>query len=157
MDTDCAMGDYCNAQGKCLARQMNGAMCTGMNQCMSGFCVDGACCDSPCVGSCQRCDVVGSGEAALALLQRQDYDAILCDVRMPGVDGPALFEWLGRHRPDLRAHIAFVTGDTLGVGVRGFIVQGFSNTSGSSTVACQVSVPPSRRTFSITCMFSLGK
>jgi PAS domain S-box-containing protein len=70
-----------------------------------------------------RCDVVGSGEAAQALLERHDYDAILCDVRMPSVDGPALFAWLSEHRPHLCARIAFVTGDTLGVSAGGFIAR----------------------------------
>ena len=70
-----------------------------------------------------RCDVVGSGEAAQALLERHDYDAILCDVRMPSVDGPALFAWLSEHRPHLCARIAFVTGDTLGVSAGGFLAR----------------------------------
>jgi two-component system NtrC family sensor kinase len=70
-----------------------------------------------------RCDVVGSGEAAQALLENRDYDAILCDMRMPEMDGPALFTWLGEHRPHLRRRIAFVTGDTLGAGSAGFIAR----------------------------------
>jgi two-component system NtrC family sensor kinase len=67
------------------------------------------------------CDVVGSGAAAQALLERRDYDAILCDVRMPGIDGPALYSWLNDHRPHLAARIAFVTGDTLGAAAGGFL------------------------------------
>jgi two-component system NtrC family sensor kinase len=68
-----------------------------------------------------RCDVVGSGAAARLLLEQRDYDAILCDVRMPDVDGPALFAWAREHRPHLCARIAFVTGDTLGAAAGGFL------------------------------------
>jgi two-component system NtrC family sensor kinase len=68
-----------------------------------------------------RCDVVGSGVAARLLLEQRDYDAILCDVRMPDVDGPALFAWAREHRPHLCARIAFVTGDTLGAAAGGFL------------------------------------
>jgi len=61
-----------------------------------------------------RCDAVSAGDAAQALLERRDYHVIICDVRMPGIDGPALFAWLGAHRPHLCTRTAFVTGDTLG-------------------------------------------
>jgi PAS domain S-box-containing protein len=70
-----------------------------------------------------RCDVVGSGATARALLEQRDYDAILCDVRMPEVDGPALFAWLSEHRPHLSARMAFVTGDTLGAAAGGFLAR----------------------------------
>jgi len=70
-----------------------------------------------------HCDVVGSGEAAQTLLERQDYDAILCDVRMPAVDGPAPFAWLSEQRPHLRERVAFVTGDTLGATAGSFVAR----------------------------------
>jgi two-component system NtrC family sensor kinase len=60
------------------------------------------------------CDVVTSGETALEQLKRRDYDAIICDVRLPGIDGPALYAWIMEHRRHLCARTAFVTGDTLG-------------------------------------------
>ena len=70
-----------------------------------------------------RCDVVNSGATARALLERRDYDAILCDVRMPDVDGPALFDWLSAHKPHLCPRVAFVTGDTLGAAAGGFLAR----------------------------------
>ena len=69
-----------------------------------------------------RCQSAHTGTAARSLLERHDYDAILCDVRMPDVDGPALFAWLIEHKPHLRARVAFVTGDTLGPAAGGFLV-----------------------------------
>ena len=70
-----------------------------------------------------RCDVVTSGEAAVERLKGRDYDAIICDVRLPGIDGPALYDWIAEHRPYLRVRTAFVTGDTLGQASERFLRQ----------------------------------
>jgi CheY-like chemotaxis protein len=48
-------------------------------------------------------DSVHSGAAALERLRARDYDVILCDLRMPDMDGAALFRWLTRERPLLAA------------------------------------------------------
>jgi two-component system NtrC family sensor kinase len=61
-----------------------------------------------------RCDVVASGETAIERLKKQEYDVIISDVRLPGIDGPALYAWIARHKPELCGRTAFVTGDTLG-------------------------------------------
>jgi signal transduction histidine kinase len=58
-------------------------------------------------------EAVGNGTVALERLQERLYDAILCDVRMPGLDGPALYRELGRRRPDLCRRLIFITGDEL--------------------------------------------
>lgn len=59
-------------------------------------------------------EIALGGLAAQGMLRSASYDVILCDLRMPDLDGPGLFEWLRRERPDLVARIGFVTGDTLG-------------------------------------------
>jgi CheY-like chemotaxis protein len=69
------------------------------------------------------CEVVDSGEAALKRLAAGDYALILCDLRMPGVDGAAVFEWLSQNRPHLCARVGFVTGDTLGSASEGFLAR----------------------------------
>jgi two-component system NtrC family sensor kinase len=70
-----------------------------------------------------RSEMVHDGAAAQARLRQRDYDAILCDVRMPEVDGPALFAWLGETKPHLRQRIAFVTADSLGAASADFLAQ----------------------------------
>jgi two-component system response regulator AtoC len=45
--------------------------------------------------------VVTSGEAALQILEQHAFDAILSDVKMPGMDGLALLDQLARRRPDV--------------------------------------------------------
>ncbi len=57
-------------------------------------------------------DVRPDGESALRYLRDVDVDLVLCDVRMPGpTDGPAVFEWLRRQRPDLDPGFLFMSGD----------------------------------------------
>ena len=61
-------------------------------------------------------DVATSGVEALAELRRRSYDLVLSDVRMPGLDGPALLRRLQSEWPALAERVIFVTGDTLGLG-----------------------------------------
>jgi two-component system NtrC family sensor kinase len=61
-------------------------------------------------------DVAVDGNEATSRLLRSSYDLILSDIRMPGLDGPALLRWLEGQCPDLVERLIFVTGDTLGLG-----------------------------------------
>jgi CheY-like chemotaxis protein len=54
------------------------------------------------------------GQAALALLQEGCCDPILCDLRMPALDGQTLYGLLQRQHPTLCQRLIFLTGDTLG-------------------------------------------
>ena len=70
--------------------------------------------------------VVGTasnGRHALAQLQVQPYDVILCDLRMPELDGPAFYDLLTRQYPTLRQRVIFLTGDTGGEEHRTFLTQ----------------------------------
>jgi CheY-like chemotaxis protein len=49
------------------------------------------------------------------------YDVILSDVRMPDLDGPALFELLSERYPQMLERVAFVTGDTMSPAIRSFL------------------------------------
>lgn len=62
------------------------------------------------------CDIATGGRAAQAMITARpgDYDAIVCDLRMPDIDGPKLFGWLSVHHPALAERTLFVTGDALG-------------------------------------------
>lgn len=68
-------------------------------------------------------DLAESGRAAQALIAARRYDLLLSDLRMPDLDGPALFAWLREVQPDLAARTAFVTGDTLGPAASLFIAE----------------------------------
>ncbi len=72
-----------------------------------------------------HCDVARSGREAQAKIAARAgaYDAVVCDLRMPDIDGPALFDWIGRHHPALTARTLFVTGDALGAAAGRFLAQ----------------------------------
>jgi CheY-like chemotaxis protein len=62
-----------------------------------------------------------NGLAALAHLERNDYDLILSDLRMPELDGPGLYRELARRRPELITRIAFITGSAQSAGMEQFL------------------------------------
>ena len=62
-----------------------------------------------------------SGEETLRLLESQGFDIILSDIRMPEIDGPALYKILSERWPELISVLAFITGDTLSSRVKEFL------------------------------------
>lgn len=62
----------------------------------------------------------GNSTEALAWLANRDYDAIILDVRMPGLSGIDIFHRLKERRPDLAGRLIFITGDVMGGEVRHF-------------------------------------
>lgn len=57
-------------------------------------------------------DVASDGLIALEHIDRDAYDLILSDLRMPGLDGLGLYRQLEQHRPELARRFVFITGDT---------------------------------------------
>ena len=53
------------------------------------------------------------GNAALETTRSVGVDAIVCDLRMPGMDGFAFHEQLRQERPGLAARTVFITGDVV--------------------------------------------
>ena len=58
------------------------------------------------------------GIEGIEMIRQTPVDAIICDLRMPGMDGPAFHERLRRERPGLAARTMFITGDVVGAGGR---------------------------------------
>jgi CheY-like chemotaxis protein len=71
----------------------------------------------------QRVVTVGSGHEALERLSVDNFDAILTDVRMPGLDGRALYHEIVRRWPSRGGRVAFVTGDTLSAALNQFVAE----------------------------------
>ncbi len=66
-------------------------------------------------------DRAANGEEALAWIERQPYDLIVCDLKMPKLDGPSLFRRLSSTHPALSKHMVFVTGDVAGTDAERFL------------------------------------
>ena len=68
-----------------------------------------------------RVVTVASGREGLQHMAVERYDAILTDIRMPDLDGRALYLEIERRWPGRGARVVFVTGDTLASGLRDFV------------------------------------
>jgi CheY-like chemotaxis protein len=58
---------------------------------------------------------------ALCLVQQQSFDLILCDYRMPGMQGNEFYRQLYLQQPDLARRIVFLTGDILSEDTQFFV------------------------------------
>lgn len=65
-----------------------------------------------------------SGDAAYALLAAEPADAVLLDVRLPGMSGLALYLAIVHRWPELEGRIAFMTGDADAPDVRPWLERG---------------------------------
>jgi two-component system NtrC family sensor kinase len=68
-----------------------------------------------------RVVTVASGREGLQHMAVERYDAILTDIRMPDLDGRALYLEIERRWPGRGALVVFVTGDTLASAMREFV------------------------------------
>ena len=59
----------------------------------------------------QIADTASNGRVALEKVEKEAYDLILCDIRMPELDGPGVYEEVKRRRPDLLGRFVFIAAD----------------------------------------------
>lgn len=64
-----------------------------------------------------------NGALGLEKLQKRSYDLILCDIKMPELDGPGFYREVEARYPGLRERFIFLTGDTLSPKTREFLKQ----------------------------------
>ena len=68
-------------------------------------------------------DIAANGEEALEKLQQRVFDVIVCDIRMPKMNGPALYWVIAQDEPCLLSRMIFLTGDTLNPTAQAFLQQ----------------------------------
>jgi CheY-like chemotaxis protein len=53
-----------------------------------------------------------SGEAAIKLLEAQQFAGVVCDLKLPGaIGGAEIFDWVQQNRPGLAPRFLFITGN----------------------------------------------
>ncbi|MEJ7728964.1 MAG: response regulator [Polyangiaceae bacterium] len=67
-----------------------------------------------------------SGDAAIDILIDRDFDAVVCDLMMPGTSGADVYEAVRGHRPGLEKRFVFMTGGAFTTSTRRFL-QGVGN------------------------------
>jgi PAS domain S-box-containing protein len=75
------------------------------------------------IGAGHRVVTAVSGREALERMTVERYDVILTDIRMPDLDGQALYEEIERRWPAQAGRVVFVTGDTLASALREFVAE----------------------------------
>jgi signal transduction histidine kinase/CheY-like chemotaxis protein len=64
-----------------------------------------------------------NGLEGLAALEARSYEVILCDMRMPDLDGPGFYHELEHRHPRLVSRVIFLTGDVLSPEAEAFFAQ----------------------------------
>ncbi len=66
-------------------------------------------------------EVLLDGREALQRAARQTFDLVICDMKMPGLDGQHFYKFLKRSGNPLRERFLFVTGDIVAAQTREFL------------------------------------
>ena len=66
-------------------------------------------------------DYAPDGEQALLKVSEQTFDAVVCDLKMPRLDGKAFYRALTAAKPALARRVIFVTGDVAGTDAEEFL------------------------------------
>jgi CheY-like chemotaxis protein len=65
--------------------------------------------------------IAGGAFAALEALGKEDFDVVLCDLRMPGMSGEALYAKVREENDELACGFIFMTGVGFGADVERFL------------------------------------
>ena len=70
-----------------------------------------------------RVECAADGEEALERLAGAVFDLVICDLKMPRLDGPSFYRVLSERRPALARRVIFVTGDVAGTDTERFLTE----------------------------------
>ncbi len=63
----------------------------------------------------------GDGLIALQRLRQEDFDAVICDLRLPGLPGGGIYDALKQEKPELARRMVFVSGIAYDPAVKAFL------------------------------------
>jgi PAS domain S-box-containing protein len=62
-----------------------------------------------------------TGEEAIQLVEKRKFDAVISDIKMPGIGGRELYLYIQKHHPEIAEKIVFITGDVLSRDTQSFL------------------------------------
>jgi CheY-like chemotaxis protein len=62
-----------------------------------------------------------TGEEAVSLLEIRNFDAVVSDIKMPGIGGRELYLYIQKHHPEITEKVIFITGDVLSKDTQSFL------------------------------------
>jgi two-component system NtrC family sensor kinase len=60
-----------------------------------------------------RVQGAATGQEAIGAMEREDYDLVFLDLRLPDIHGKEVWLWTQSHKPALSSRVVFITGDTM--------------------------------------------
>lgn len=70
-----------------------------------------------------QAEAASDGAAALAMMEHTEYNLVICDLHMPGMDGRSFYAALNATVPDLSQSLIFITGDSISAEAAAFLGQ----------------------------------
>jgi len=68
-------------------------------------------------------DTAVNGKVAQDMIEEQQYDLCLLDIKMPVLDGKELHQWLQEKHPQQASQVIFITGSVMGGDTQIFLEQ----------------------------------
>jgi len=68
-------------------------------------------------------DIAANGKVAQGMVEEKQYALCLIDIKMPIMNGKALYLWLKEKHPQLAGRVIFTTGSVMGGDTRSFLEQ----------------------------------
>jgi len=66
-------------------------------------------------------DIANNGKVAQEMIEKEEYNLCLIDIRTPIMGGEELYVWLLQENPQMARRVIFTTGDVMGGETTGFI------------------------------------
>jgi PAS domain S-box-containing protein len=66
-------------------------------------------------------EAASTGEEAIQLVEKRKFDAVISDIKMPGIGGKELYLYIQKHHPEIAEKIVFITGDVLSRDTQSFL------------------------------------
>jgi len=68
-------------------------------------------------------DIAVNGKVAQGMIDEQQYDLCLIDIRTPAMNGIDLYQWLEEKHPKVANRVIFTTGDVMSGDIKDFLEQ----------------------------------